>query len=252
MVYTEVLETSPRTRSLSLRQKQSVVTTPRSIIQTKKIICDLCDKHFKLKMGLVKHMQSIHLPKISKTPRNSAKSLNKLSMHVDSVHKDQDYSCTQCEKSFLSKKTLKNHEKKHTEIRKYDCTTCQKSFSIASSLKSHLDTHSDTSYICPECGLKLNTKRTLRQHMLNHSDFKPFKCNICGKEFKRSKSFKAHLMIHSDLRHYSCMWCDKTFKSGANFRKHKKEVHPIELAKYDASGVKVGVVLPKLEQLIGL
>lgn len=117
-------------------------------------------------------------------------------------------------------------------------------------MKSHLDTHSDTSYICPECGLKLNTKRTLRQHMLKHSDFKRFKCNICGSEFKRTKTFKEHLIIHSDLRPYSCMWCDKTFKSGANCRKHKKEAHPVELAESDASGVKIGVVLPKLEQLL--
>lgn len=74
MAYTEVLETNPRTRSLRLRQKQSIEMTPRSIIQTKKLICDLCDKNFKSKILLVKHMQSIHLPKITKSSRNAAKS----------------------------------------------------------------------------------------------------------------------------------------------------------------------------------
>ena len=86
--------------------------------------------------------------------------------------------------------------------------------------------------------------------MLKHSDFKRFKCNICGREYKRTKTFKEHLIIHSNLRPYSCMWCDKTFKSGANFRKHKKEAHPFELAELDASGVRIGVVLPKLESLM--
>lgn len=116
--------------------------------------------------------------------------------------------------------------------------------------KIHIDTHSDTQYVCPQCGLRLNTKRTLRRHMVVHSDQKRFKCQYCGNEFKRSKTLKNHLMLHTGYRPYKCPFCEKSFASGPNCRQHKKSAHPEELAALEASGHEIWAAdVPKLEQL---
>lgn len=70
-------------------------------------------------------------------------------------------------------------------------------------LKVHEDTHNNTAYVCPECGLSLNTKRTIRRHMIGHSDVKKYKCQYCDKEYKRAKSLKIHLISHTGCIHTS-------------------------------------------------
>uniref|UniRef100_A0A182J2L0 C2H2-type domain-containing protein n=1 Tax=Anopheles atroparvus TaxID=41427 RepID=A0A182J2L0_ANOAO len=114
----------------------------------------------------------------------------------------------------------------------------------------HEDIHNDTLYVCPHCGLQLNTKRTLNMHMVVHSDQKKYKCQYCGNEYKRSKALKAHLILHTGLRPYLCPFCDRTFANGSNCRSHKKKFHPLELAALEAAGgQKPATNIPKLENL---
>jgi uncharacterized Zn-finger protein len=99
--------------------------------------------------------------------------------------------------------------------------------------------------------LKLNSKRTLKQHEKVHSTVTDHVCNICGAEFKRTKAFKEHLIIHSNIRPYECEFCEKTFTNGPNCRKHKREIHPKELKEAEKKGEKKKIVkLPKLSDLL--
>lgn len=115
--------------------------------------------------------------------------------------------------------------------------------------QAHEDVHNDR-YVCSVCNATLNTKRTLRMHMLVHTDQKRFKCEHCGKEYKRAKALKSHLIIHTGLRPYQCPFCEKTYANGSNCRSHKKKAHPEELAALEASGKQSPATnIPKLEHL---
>lgn len=149
------------------------------------------------------------------------------------------------------KGSLKEHLKIHSDQKLHVCPICKKEYKTASTLSNHLDTHSATVYECFQCGLKLNSKRTLRQHQKVHSDVTEHVCKICGAEFKRAKAFKEHLIIHSNIRPYECEFCGKTFTNGPNCRKHKREVHPKELKEADERGEKPKAVkLPKISDLL--
>ncbi|XP_052897344.1 zinc finger protein weckle-like [Anopheles moucheti] len=187
--------------------------------------CTMCDKKFNTTFNLKAHMKIVH----------------------EGV---KPFICEECGKPFNSKGALKEHYIVHTEERPFQCAYCSKQFKNAAHLKTHEDTHNDTLYVCPHCGLKLNTKRTLNMHMVVHSDQKKFKCQECGNEYKRSKALKAHLILHTGLRPYQCPFCDKTFANGSNCRSHKKKFHPRELAALEASGgQKPASNIPKLEHL---
>lgn len=76
-------------------------------------------------------------------------------------------------------------------------------------------------------------------------------CKICGAEFKRTKAYKEHLITHSNIRPYVCEFCHKTFTNGPNCRKHKRETHAKELEKADRRGIPKKVVkLPNIEELL--
>ncbi|XP_049533213.1 zinc finger protein weckle-like [Anopheles darlingi] len=187
--------------------------------------CCLCDKTF-LKQGSVKH----HI--------------------LVNHHEFRTFVCEECGKPFATRSALKEHLIVHSDEMPYQCAFCAKRFKNSGRLKTHEDTHNETMYVCPHCGLKLNTRRTLNMHLVVHSDMKKFKCQYCGNEYKRGKALKAHLILHTGLRPYTCPFCDKTFTNGSNCRSHKKKFHPKELAELEASGGQIPTVnIPKLEQL---
>uniref|UniRef100_A0A182YFS6 Uncharacterized protein n=1 Tax=Anopheles stephensi TaxID=30069 RepID=A0A182YFS6_ANOST len=215
--------------------------------------CQICMKKFKYSSYLKRH-EIIHSSKDRFTCTLCNKPFNKaldLKAHILLQHEGvKSLICDQCGKQFSSKGSLKDHYVVHTEDRPFQCTYCSKQFKNAARLKIHEDTHNDTLYVCPHCGLKLNTKRTLNMHMVVHSDQKKFKCQECGNEYKRSKALKAHLILHTGLRPYQCPFCDKTFANGSNCRSHKKKFHPRELAALEAGGgQKPAANIPKLEHL---
>lgn len=148
---------------------------------------------------------------------------------------------------------MNEHEKIHSDVKSHVCPICQKTFKTASTLTQHVDIHGETEYHCKVCNLRLNSKRTLRQHMLKHSNLTSFTCDVCKAQFKRAKAFKEHLISqHTNIKAYKCSWCERTFANGANFRKHQKEHHPKELEENERKNIKNIVRLPKIEELLSL
>ncbi|XP_039450104.1 zinc finger protein weckle-like [Culex pipiens pallens] len=218
--------------------------------------CGICPKRFSSEKKTKQH-EAVHLPSDQKMvhPCNYCdKKFSKLvnvQAHIKAVHiGERPYVCEECGKAFGTKGALKEHQVTHSDEKPFQCSHCPKKFKNLPRLKTHEDIHTDTLYVCPHCGLQLNTKRTLKMHMVVHSDQKKFKCQYCGNEYKRSKALKNHLILHTGLRPYQCPFCEKTFANGSNCRSHKKKAHPKELAALEASGGQSRATnIPKLNQL---
>uniref|UniRef100_A0A1I8PBE3 Zinc finger protein weckle n=1 Tax=Stomoxys calcitrans TaxID=35570 RepID=A0A1I8PBE3_STOCA len=243
-------------KSANVYRKHMQVTHDVVIDNTTDFICSICQKNCHTKSRLQMHKRK-HLPDDEKATvpcpycDRGFSFVDAMRRHVKIVHQNiKPFICEQCGRTCKTLAALNEHLLVHTDECPFKCEVCGKSFKNNARLKSHMDTHNESEYACPECGLKLNTRRTLQQHRLVHTDVKRFKCEFCDAAFKRTKSLKNHLLLHSGLRPYKCPFCDKSFSNGSNCRSHKRRVHPAELAEEEALGKKSDPVpIPKLEDL---
>ncbi|KOB79375.1 putative zinc finger protein [Operophtera brumata] len=56
-----------------------------------------------------------------------------------------------------------------------------------------MDTHEDTAYECHVCRRVLNSRRTLRKHLLAHEDKCRHICSYCNKAFKIRQTLKDYM-----------------------------------------------------------
>lgn len=86
---------------------------------------------------------------------------------------EKPFICTfrSCDKAFKAHGHLKDHMKKHFNIRPYVCMICFQKFSRNSTLKMHLNTHVNTKpYVCPSksCNKRFIDKAQIKYHMKSH------------------------------------------------------------------------------------
>ncbi|EDW75973.2 uncharacterized protein Dwil_GK14921 [Drosophila willistoni] len=247
------------TLSRHLRYCHAEATTTLSTSPMAQFSCPECPKKFHNHWNLKRHTQQ-HLPlpkrKMFPCPNCDKKFTSNASalQHVQYMHQDErprPVICEQCGVAVHSISALKEHVLKHTDYAPFECDICKKCFKSSNRLKHHKETHDPHKYICPECGMQLNSRPTLNRHRLVHTDKMQHKCDYCGKEFKRAKALKNHLILHTGLKPYSCDFCDRTFANGSNCRTHKKKSHPEELAAQEAAGgaKNYNRNIPKLEAL---
>ena len=108
---------------------------------------------------------------------NNASPLNfgnkpKLMRHVHSHTGYKPFPCIHpgCDKGFVTKEQLKNHETTHTKSRKYKCDVCGKAFAVKSALTTHITAV--------------------------HEERKIHTCEICGKSFADSSNLSKHKQTH--------------------------------------------------------
>ncbi|KAL8923334.1 MAG: hypothetical protein Q9172_003175 [Xanthocarpia lactea] len=87
-----------------------------------------------------------------------------------------------------------------------------------SELKTHLCTYKD-------CGKAFNRPAKLAQHVLSHTNTRPFVCphESCSKDFLRRSHLSHHIKsAHSDVRDYACEWpgCEKSFITATRLKRH--------------------------------
>ncbi|XP_047023687.1 zinc finger protein 391-like [Helicoverpa zea] len=221
------------TKTLSALNKHKMRHIPKS---ERKFCCASCDKIFTSKDALKSHERS-HIPieerKIYRcdmcnmkfTTRSSAAS------HKRVVHdKIKGYVCDLCGYACGTNGELRQHRAIHSDDKPFVCRKCSKCFKTYSNLKTHMDTHADTSYECYICRRVLNSRRTLRKHLLVHEEKCKHVCSYCNKAFKRRQTLKVHMYTHTGDKPLSCKWCDERFSYASTLRSHRLRCHPDKMA----------------------
>ncbi|KAL9922864.1 zinc finger protein weckle-like [Glossina fuscipes fuscipes] len=206
------------------------------------IPCPHCDKYFSSNELLQAHIQCMHV------------NWRRKRVTTKKFQDEKHFVCEECGLCLRNKTNLKIHMQRHSDNAPFECEICKKRFKNSRRLKIHSEIHDSQKHVCNVCGQELNTRNTLKQHMLVHTGNKQHKCDYCGQGFHSSSTLKRHLISHTGLKPYACNFCDRTFTNRTNFRVHKEKKHPGELAALEAAGVgkHIAQKLPTLETLKAL
>uniref|UniRef100_A0A7G3ACI4 Putative c2h2-type zn-finger protein n=1 Tax=Lutzomyia longipalpis TaxID=7200 RepID=A0A7G3ACI4_LUTLO len=171
-------------------------SSPKRKRNTKKYICDVCEKSFQ--------------------------GLNDLRKHARIHNDERPYPCPQCDKKFRQAGCLKNHvASQHGSDVQYICDYCNKAFPIKERLRLHLRIHTgEKPYKCTICPKQFARGGQLSQHMLSHNGVKKHRCNFCPSAFSCSANLKLHTKAHNDERDYTCHKCGKSFLRPDALNKH--------------------------------
>ncbi len=200
--------------------------------------CGICEKSFAQEMAMQVHktkmherneMQPVKCPKCDKTFKNRRNYL----AHNRDMHRTHDrVRCDICEKSFATKKIMKNHKRlTHHEAQPAQpaqCTICDKTFPNKRYLHNHT-VRKHRSHIpvkCEVCDKVLSNKYDLYHHKwLNHR-LSTVQCTICDKTLQNKCHLKVHMKnMHQPSDPVKCKFCQKEFKNSIYLSTHINNVH---------------------------
>ncbi|XP_061671115.1 zinc finger protein 501-like [Syngnathoides biaculeatus] len=131
--------------------------------------------------------------------------------------------CSQCDKTFGSKRNLKRHMRCHQSDKPFICTDCGKTFSLKGHLIRHTRTHTgEKPFSCSICCQRFTRKASLIIHQRTHTGEKPFSCSVCGKRFPHRSTWMRHTRTHSGEKPYACSYCNKRFSQNGYLVTHTR------------------------------
>ena len=218
--------------------------------------CMICDKKFKRKSVVKKHIDLKHFM----TKRYfceyedceySCLSKSSIDVHINDKHlKLKPFKCEECDLCFGKNSSLKTHieivhegiiaEKKpdvNNNIRLekiYSCKICDKIFKRKSHVKEHINLkHFLTKrYFCEfkNCDYSCLCKSSIDDHMNGkHLKLKPFKCEECDKSFGKKSTLKTHIkMIHEGIK-FKCSMCNAKLCKKQSLEQHLETIHFLKI-----------------------
>ncbi|XP_049534252.1 zinc finger protein 501-like [Anopheles darlingi] len=138
------------------------------------------------------------------------------------------HKCTDCEKVFLRKSNLIDHQRFHSQTKLFQCEYCDKSFVQSGNLAQHLRTHTaEKPYSCTFCSKSFSQSGALKTHMNIHLQRRPFECSTCTKAFTSGSDLKRHRLTHDRKKRFCCPMCsDRVFTQKVHLRMHLTRIHP--------------------------
>ncbi|VEN43412.1 unnamed protein product [Callosobruchus maculatus] len=132
------------------------------------------------------------------------------------------FSCTRCEKVFLSQENLNAHMTRHKKIKPFTCDVCNKSFVFKQGLEQHTLTHAQNSpHKCNYCNSSFQTAIALTRHITQHEGLRPYLCKVCNRTFVQSHHLTRHMRIHFAVKSakpdnvvntFKCDLCSMSFR----------------------------------------
>jgi len=202
--------------------------------------CSQCDKNYKVKAELKKHIDIIHKGVKYPCPTCSdvLSSSQSLKRHIRTVHEtlEKNFSCDICSKAFKDSDYLQRHMRTHEETTKsFVCQECGKFFKYQNTLKSHIRIMHDKIFkqTCEECGKCFPDMHKLKIHgEMVHMKGELFTCQLCGKEMLGTNRLRNHMMTHPKGQKFvSCEQCGKVVPE-TQLRTHIVQAHKMHSYKY--------------------
>ncbi|XP_056379427.1 zinc finger and BTB domain-containing protein 41 [Hyla sarda] len=175
--------------------------------------CDICNMRYSTKSNLTVHRKR----------HNSDTELPR-----------KDHKCPFCSKLHASRKTLVKHVKRfHAEnaqefltIKRiksdgWKCDICNKSFTRRPHLQEHMILHSqDKPFKCTYCDEQFKSRFKRLKHQEKYH-LGPFPCDICGRQFNDSGNLKRHIeYTHGGKRKWTCFICGKSVRERTTLKEH--------------------------------
>lgn len=183
------------------------------------LACPICMKAFVSAKGLKKHKEScekaVTFKDVLEMERQAATVAQPGADFFKYCNPNPENPCYCCGEDVLT-----------AHIGHIKCKLCPKSFKAYEYMDRHLaSVHaSNDTFACPQCNAKCSTAKVLNEHLLTHSEGKPFSCLKCGKDFTRKYHLERHLN-HSNCGDNPktmrpCEVCGKEFTRLDNLREH--------------------------------
>ncbi|KAL1489624.1 hypothetical protein ABEB36_013568 [Hypothenemus hampei] len=146
--------------------------------------CGICTLSFRYLT-----LYDLHLAAVHPDTARSSKKRNKCNVSRFLTKSDENLTCDHCNKTFISKRSLKSHVKGH--VRK-PCPICSVEITVYN-LSKHISSHTASPVVCHLCGLTSKNPESLRGHMYYTHSQKQIPCEICGRIFKKLYAHKMHM-----------------------------------------------------------
>ncbi|KAF6073793.1 zinc finger and BTB domain containing 41 [Phyllostomus discolor] len=175
--------------------------------------CDICRQRYSTKSNLTVHRK---------------KHSNETDFHK------KEHKCPYCNKLHASKKTLAKHVKrfhpenaqefisiKKTKSESWKCDICKKSFTRRPHLEEHMILHSqDKPFKCTYCEEHFKSRFARLKHQ-EKFHLGPFPCDICGRQFNDTGNLKRHIeCTHGGKRKWTCFICGKSVRERTTLKEH--------------------------------
>ena len=138
-------------------------------------VCPYCNKEFREKRSLDKHIKAIHqaerpfacpIPDCNETFRNQVELKNHHNRHI----KDYPFECDRCTMTFQKQDSLTTHYRSHTGEKPFICEICDKSFTSEKNKKVHVQRHQGSlPHKCEVCGMTFQSRSHLIKHATSHN-----------------------------------------------------------------------------------
>ncbi|XP_008118195.2 zinc finger and BTB domain-containing protein 41 [Anolis carolinensis] len=175
--------------------------------------CDICHQRYSTKSNLTVHRK---------------KHDNEMEFHK------KEHKCSYCSKLHATKKTLIKHVKRYhpdniqefLSIKKkksdgWKCDICNKSFTRRLHLDEHMILHTqDKPFKCTYCEEHFKSRFARLKHQ-EKFHLGPFPCDICGRQFNDTGNLKRHIeCTHGGKRKWVCYICGKSVRERTTLKEH--------------------------------
>ncbi|XP_052003485.1 uncharacterized protein LOC127658311 [Xyrauchen texanus] len=183
--------------------------------------CQMCGKGFVSLFALRKHK----LRHVRKRPHRCTKchlsftSSSDLAEHMV-MHRDENFPCDLCDKTFSCKTSRAEHRNIHTEqeeeLPPLIPPERPKTKQITPGVSSRSLSSSNVEqykYCCGICQVRFSDPEQLSEHGCNPAKERPYSCPECNKHFLHGSHLKKHQLSHqlSGPRSYQCNHCSMSF-----------------------------------------
>ncbi|XP_078417853.1 zinc finger and BTB domain-containing protein 41 [Cetorhinus maximus] len=175
--------------------------------------CDICNQCYSTKSNLTAHRKK----------HNAQTAIQR-----------KEQKCPFCNKLHASKKTLAKHvrrfhpaniqeffavRKKKSEA--WKCEVCNKTFTRRPHLEEHMILHTqDKPFKCSYCEEHFKSRFARLKHQ-EKFHLGPFPCDICGRQFNDTGNLKRHIeCTHGGKRKWTCFICGKSVRERTTLKEH--------------------------------